>query len=683
MPRALRIGIDIGGTFTDFVIFELESSTLKTLKILSTPDDPASAVLSGLQLLLEGDPKEISIIHGSTVATNALLERKGALTALVTTAGFRDILQIGRQNRSQLYDFFDEPLPPLVPEKLRLEVTERVDHNGNVLIPLANHQLTDLIPYLKNHNVESVAVCLLFSFAQPSHENQIANSLREANFFVSASSEVLPEFREYERTSTTVVNAYVSPIINRYLTRLDSGINPSSCTPIKIAIMQSNGGVIGVNEAKTSGVRCILSGPAGGVTGSAFLAKQMQIANELDPNAVKIITFDMGGTSTDVSLIDGKSMITTESQIGGCPIRIPMLDIHTIGAGGGSIASVDSGGALRVGPESAGAYPGPACYGLAGNLTKPVLLPTVTDANLILGRILADHFLDGKMKLNRSFSGKAMENICKQLDLTIDRLASGIIEVTNAHMERALRLISVERGYDPKEFTLFAYGGAGGQHAADLARRVGIPRVVIPPMASTLSAFGMLAADIVKDYVKTVMLPGDSDPLYLDSILEPMILQGLREIKVQGIPAEEIHTESSLDVRYKGQSYELTIPFSAEFAEAYHQKHHLVYGYARPEAPLEIVNLRVRATGKVAMPQLPRPLPGTDSPDRALLNLRPVIINDTTENVRTYRGERLMANDRIAGPALIVRPDTTIWVGRTDILQVDVFGNYIIEVNAP
>lgn len=677
MRDSLRIGIDIGGTFTDFVIFEPKKQTIKTLKLLSTPEDPSAAVLDGLRQLLKQEPHDISIIHGSTVATNTLLERKGAITALITTAGFRDVLQIGRQNRLELYDFFSDPPPPLVPHNLRYEVTERVDNQGQVVVPLETDQIDELIYKLNEDNVEAVAVCLLFSFANSMHENFIAKKLRDANFVASVSCEVLPEFREYERTSTTVVNAYVSPILDRYLEKLESGIKAFPFSHTNLSIMQSNGGVIGLDDARRNGVRCILSGPAGGVTGSEYIARQIQEASNLELNDIKIITFDMGGTSTDVSLIDGTAFVTTDSQIGGYPIRIPMIDIHTIGAGGGSIASVDMGGAMRVGPESAGSHPGPACYGLASN---HALLPTVTDANLILGRVLADKFLDGKMKLERNLSHIALAKIGKQLEIEPHQVALGIIEITNAHMERALRVISVERGYDPKDFTLLAFGGAGGQHASELARRIGIPRIIIPPQASTLSAFGMLAANIVKDYVITVMLSGDTSDRELYTIYAGLIEHGTKEIVSQGITSEETSVECSLDLRYKGQSYELTIPYTNNFADTFHKHHHKLYGYSRPEAPLEIVNLRVKAIGKVAMPRLKELPTGSGDPERAILGLREVVFEDEPESINAYWGERLRPKDMINGPALIIRPDTTILIGKTDSLEVDFFGNYIIKV---
>ena len=429
----LRIGIDIGGTFTDFVVYNPSTQQTNTFKLLSTPANPALAVLEGLnQILSDRSDKQATIVHGSTVATNALLEYKGARTALVSTAGFKDILQIGRQNRPSLYDLTVSLPEPLVPADMRFEVDERVLHTGEVLKTLDPAQVQSLTKSIEATSAEAVAICLLFSFLHPEHENQIAESLRSAGYFVSVSSEILPEFREYERCSTTVVNAYVSPVLGKYLTYLENVLEPG----MRLSVMQSNGGAIQPAEARQAGVRCILSGPAGGVVGCEYIGKSIH-----PDGALRLIGFDMGGTSTDVSLIDGTRQITTEAVVSGHPIHLPMLDIHTIGAGGGSIARVDPGGALRVGPESTGADPGPACYGKGD-------IPTITDANVVLGRLAPELFLDGKMQLDAHRSWLAIEKIGKQLNMETTRVALGIIQVANAHMERALRVISVERGWE-------------------------------------------------------------------------------------------------------------------------------------------------------------------------------------------------------------------------------------------
>ncbi len=543
----LRIGIDIGGTFTDFVVYDPASQRIETFKLLSTPGDPALAVLKGLEkIFAEKGTQVATIIHGSTVATNALLERKGAQVALVTTHGFRDVLQIGRQNRPSLYNFFADPSPALVPSPLRFEIDERVAHTGQILQALNPVQVEILIPALKSKGISAVAVCFLYSFLHPEHEQAVAAQLSSAGFLVSLSSEILPEFREYERTSTTVVNAYVSPVLEKYLSHLEQALDSQT----RLRVMQSNGGNISPTEARKFGVRCILSGPAGGVVGCET------IGSLIDPaGGFRLIGFDMGGTSTDVSLIDGKPQVITDAMVSGCPIHIPMLDIHTIGAGGGSIAHVDPGGALRVGPESAGADPGPACYGRGD-------FPTVTDANLVLGRLSAEHFLGGQMPLDVLRARAVMSKLAGKLGLTLEQAALGVIAVSNAHMERALRLISVERGHDPRRFTLLSFGGAGGLHAADLARGLGIPSVLVPPLASTLSAFGMLAADVIKDYTLTVMLPGSTPVPDLSARLDVLAERGRREILSEGVSSDRICIECFLDMRYRGQSYELIVPFS-------------------------------------------------------------------------------------------------------------------------
>ena len=662
----MRIGIDIGGTFTDFVVFDENSGDLHTFKILSTAHDPAQAVLSGLRDVPGDSPP--SIVHGSTVATNALLERKGARTALITTRGFRDILTIGRQIRSDIYDFFVDRPEPLVPAESCLEITERVDHHGQVLVPLDQDGLPALIQELRAQSIESVAISLLFSFLHPEHEAWLARSLRGAGFTVSPSSEILPEFREYERTSTTVINAYVSPIMDHYLGRLEQEFHTSD-----FRIMQSNGGSIRAAEARSQAVRSILSGPAGGVVGASHAAHVAGFD--------QIITFDMGGTSTDVSLSRGGIHVSTQAEIGGLPIRIPVIDIHTVGSGGGSIAYLDAGGALRVGPQSAGSDPGPICYGRGGQQ------PTVTDANLILGRLAPDHFLGGRMSLDLEATADALADLAGRASLPAQpglslaqTAALGVVQIVNAHMERALRVISVERGYDPRDFVLVSFGGAGGLHACDLARGLGIRRVLIPPGASTLSAFGMLSADVVKDYVQTVMLPADTPYDELNGRLAPLAGRGQREVASEGVPPDRITLHRELDIRYLGQSYELTVPLTPGFVDAFHQAHHRAYGHGEPSAPLEVVNLRLRAVGAVTPPPLPRTEVGPSDPSRAPEGCRPVVIGSGLAQVPFYLGERLAAGQVVPGPAVIVQSDTTIFIGQSDQAAVDEYFNLMIEV---
>jgi N-methylhydantoinase A len=670
--QRIRIGIDIGGTFTDFVIYDPATQTLHSFKRSTTPADPAQAVLDGLQALpVTGSA--LRIIHGSTVATNALLERKGAPTALITTRGFRDVLQIGRQNRQALYDLRATPPAPLVPREWRLEVDERVDQHGHILCALDPTQVDTLIPFLHQQGVQSVAVCLLFAFLAPAHEQEIAHRLRKAGFFVSASAEILPEYREYERSSTTVINAYVSPILDRYIAHLEqallNGAQPSR--DVELRIMQSNGGSIRTQEARRAGVRCIVSGPAGGVVGALHMAR---LAAQPKQQPVKIITFDMGGTSTDVSLCIDAIKTTHEASVGGFPVGVPIIDIHTVGAGGGSIASVDLGGALRVGPQSAGAFPGPACYGHSQQ-------PTVTDANVVLGRLPADHFLGGQMKLDAERASQALEALGRPLGLSAVEAAHGVVQIANAHMELALRVISVERGHDPRDFTLVSFGGAGGLHAVALARRLGIPTVLVSPYASTLSAFGMLVADVVKDYAQTVMFPGDTPFDVLRPSFEPLLERGMREVAEEGIGPDGRIAQPLLDMRYRGQSYELSIPCSPNFVNDFHTAHQTTYGYARIDSPIEIVNLRLRVIGHVPTPPL-RPLPnaGTD-PAGALLEYRPVMLK-TLCQVPFYQGEALRPGNRISGPAIILRNDTTILLDEQDSALVDGYQNLLITVGA-
>ncbi|MDM8528015.1 hydantoinase/oxoprolinase family protein [Anaerolineales bacterium HSG24] len=662
----MRIGIDIGGTFTDFVFFDEQTGQFETFKTLSTPTKPEEAVLFGLKSKpLTAKPH---IVHGSTVATNALLERKGAITALITTVGFQDILEIGRQNRPDIYDLSSRRPSALVPPALRFGITERIDHQGQVIQPLDLSELDKLIELLRRANVSAVAVSFLFSFLYSEHEEQVASRLRQAGFFVSASNEVLPEFREYERTSTTTVNAYISPIMDRYLARLEQESGAAD-----FRVMQSNGGSIRASKARREAVRCVLSGPAGGVVGARYVAQKAGFG--------QLITFDMGGTSTDVSLCDGDIQITTEGEIGGLPIRIPIIDIHTVGAGGGSIAHVDAGGALRVGPESAGANPGPICYDQGGTE------PTVTDANLILGRLPANQFLGGQMTLNQAATKIAMEQLARQANLTAhlgltlaQTVAAGIITIANAHMERALRVISVQRGYDPREFTLVSFGGAGGLHAVELARALNIPKLLIPPHASTLSAFGMLTAEVIKDYARTVMLTGETSYAELAGRMEQLISQGRAEVMTEGVPEYDIRLEPLLDMRYQGQSYELMIPLSEQFLSNFHTTHEYTYGYSEPTMPIEIVNIRLRVLGYLPPPPLPEVESGSIHELLKPFDRKFTILANQLVDTPFYRGADIQPSQQILGPAVVVHSDTTVFIGQGDVLQMDKYRNLLIRV---
>ena len=687
-PASLLIGIDIGGTFTDFVFFDPTRGEVTTFKVFSTPTDPSQAVINGLQAFLADKANQdqvnfpsFTITHGSTVATNALLERKGARTALVTTSGFRDVLEIGRQNRPNLYDLVSKPLEMIIPRSWRYEIGERVDNQGQVLKEIDEGDLADLIARIDSEAIESVAICLLFSFLHPEHEQKIARDLRKTGLFVSLSSEVLPEYREYERTSTTVLNAYVSPIIDAYLGSLETSLTDIG-HPYHLRIMQSNGGIINVNEARRTGVRCIVSGPAGGVVGASYIGQAVLADNAINhkddfqDTHLKMITFDMGGTSTDVSLIDQQPSISTESVVGGFPIGIPMLDVHTIGAGGGSIARVDLGGALRVGPESAGAEPGPACYARGDSSSD---LPTVTDANVVLGRMPADHFLGGEIQLDEVRAFTVMEKLGAALGTDAIECAQGVIEVINAHMERALRLVTIERGNDPEEFVLLSFGGAGGLHAVQLARRLSIPKVIVPPVASTLSAYGMLVAEVIKDYSLTVMFTGGDDKEKIDGTFQPLFDQGRDDLLSEDIPDNRIRFEPSLDMRYRGQSYELNIPFRGNFLGEFHRAHEIDYGHAHPGAEVEIVNIRLRAVGITTPPEIPSFRERNGDSTKAILGYRPVVVDHHRVETPIYQGELLSPGDQIEGPAVVARKDTTIYLPMASSTVVDRFLNQVIS----
>jgi N-methylhydantoinase A len=664
----LLIGIDIGGTFTDFVVWSSNDQILQRFKILSTPSDPAEAVLQGLNQLPYQTRRHI--VHGSTVATNAILERKGARMALITTKGFRDVLLIGRQDRPELYDLFPSIPPPLVSHEWCLEITERVDFEGNVVTPLQEKELETIIETLRCENIHSVAVSFLFSFVNPAHEQWVTEQLRAEGFFVTASSEILPEFREYERTSTTVVNAYVSPVLDGYLASLEREITPKA-----FHLLQSNGGRLSVSQARGHGVRSILSGPAGGVVGARYLAGLAGFN--------RILTFDMGGTSTDVSLVHEDIHVTTEAEVGGCPIRVPVIDIHTVGSGGGSLATLDAGGNLRVGPQSAGANPGPVCYGRGG------LIPTVTDAHVVLGRLPTDGFLGGQMVLDVEAAKNAFDKLGQQVSLisqfgldTRQTLALGMIQIANAHMERALRVISVERGEDPRETVLVSFGGAGGLHACDLARALGVHYVLVSPMAATLSALGMLVADVELDYVHTVMLPNEVPFAMLKQQTTDLARQGEEDLLREGVSPEQAVITRTVDVRYVGQSFDLNVPLNPQFRQEFDRIHQERYGYCQQDAPIEIVNVRVRAIGRVAPPSLTASPVGPADASSAKGEERPVVLSHGIQAVPHYWGNRLCPGHEVSGPAILVLDDTTVYLGPDDHAKIDAYSNILIDVGA-
>jgi N-methylhydantoinase A len=630
----MRIGVDAGGTFTDFVVLH-DDGRMETFKLRSHPREPAKVILAGL----ERAAGAAEVVHGSTVATNALLERKGARTAFVTTAGFEDLLEIGRQNRAELYNLTPGPRQLLADRDLCFGVRERAFHDGTVTLRPSVAELSRLKVKLRRARVKAVAICFLHSYRNAANEGAVKAALGGGDWYLCTSHEISPEFREYERGSTTFINAYVGPLMETYLTEL------SRARRYRIAIMQSNGGFLSAREAAKHAVRTVLSGPAGGVVGALETARNSGYR--------RVLGFDMGGTSTDVSLADGAPRESTESMVAGFPIRVPMLDIHTVGAGGGSIARVDAGGLLRVGPESAGADPGPACYGVGTEAT-------VTDAHVVLGRISAAQLLGGAMAIDVERAGAAVDRVARKMKLDRIAAAAGILRVANANMERAIRVVSVERGYDPRDFVLVAFGGSGGLHACEIARELGIETVIVPEYAGALSALGMLMADAVRDYAAGVLGRGD-----LEKEFAALERRARRES-----PGAEI--ERSADLRYRGQSYELNVTWPGA-ARAFHQEHARIYGYATQEREIETVTIRVRARQRVAKPKLTR-----EPFRKGRAETRRVWVDggwrDTPALPRAQVGSR-----RAAGPALILDYGSTTLVPPEWWYRNDRSGNLIIS----
>ena len=638
----MRIGVDAGGTFTDFVVLH-DDGRMETFKLRSHPREPAKVILAGLERACAEASRDVAdVVHGSTVATNALLERKGARTAFVTTAGFEDLLEIGRQNRAELYNLTPAPRHLLADRDLSFGVRERTHHDGTISLRPSAAELKRLAAKLRRARVKSVAICFLHSYRNPANERAAAAQLLRDDLYLCTSDEISPEFREYERGSTTYINAYVGPLMQTYLTEL------SRARRYRVAIMQSNGGFLSARQAAKHAVRTVLSGPAGGVVGALETARHSGFK--------RVLGFDMGGTSTDVSLADGAPRESTESMVAGYPIRVPMLDIHTVGAGGGSIARVDAGGLLRVGPESAGADPGPACYGIGADAT-------VTDAHVVLGRIGAAQLLGGAMSIDVERAGAAVDRLARAMKLDRIAAAAGVLRVANANMERAIRVVSVERGYDPRDFALVAFGGSGGLHACEIARELGIGTVIVPEQAGELSALGMLMADAVRDYAAGAL--GRSDLEKQFTILE-------RRARRES-PSAEI--ERTADLRYRGQSYELNVLWPGERAatRAFHREHARVYGYATPEREIEVVTIRARARQRLAKPKLMRG-PYRKGPAET----RRVWVEGAWRKIPALARAQVSPR-RAAGPALILDYGSTTLVPPRWWYRNDRTGNLIIS----
>lgn len=669
------IGIDIGGTFVDIVVHDV--SSLRALKVPSSPHALTKGVLVGLdQLIKSGSllPASVRrITHGSTVATNALLEGKWAKTALITTRGFRDVLEIGRQARPVLYDFSFKRSRPIVPRDLRFEVEERIDAEGKILRPLQTEEVDALIPRLKAAGVETVAICLLFSFINPDHERAIKARLSSAlRLPITLSSELIPEFREYERTATTAVNAALRPVVEGYLTALEDGAKTLGL-PVAWRIMQSGGDVSRAAHAQKEPVRMLLSGPAGGVEGARSLGK---LAGMND-----LITLDMGGTSCDVSLIqDGMIQRTTTGKVGAYPVALPMVDIHTIGAGGGSIAWIDHGDALRVGPQSAGAVPGPACYGQGGKE------PTVTDAHLVLGHLLSDHPLGGLAALHLKAAKEVLKKIAEPLHLTCEAAALGILKVADAAMERAIRVISVERGHDPRRFTLLAFGGAGPLHAVSIARRLGISKVMIPAIAGVVSAYGLLVAESGYNFSQGLVRPlRELDLATLKAFFFNLQQRGAAELSADGVADDKMVFHRSVDLRYLGQAHELTLPLPGEpvdssFVErveaAFHAAHRQRYGHAAEGESVELVAIRLRA---VAPPERIEPLSISDFARREGQTTRSWFSDAGPLETRVISRETIRRGETLDGPAIVTGEDATALLPPDTQARADRFGNLIVE----
>jgi N-methylhydantoinase A len=714
MPRRsqpLRVAIDTGGTFTDCVWIDPATDQLRMLKVFSTPADPSQAIAAALAKIAGN--KNLVLLHGTTVGTNSLLERKGARTALVTTAGFEDAIEIGRQARPQLYDFFFDGIPPLVPADLRFGIDERVSATGETLISPAPPDLQALAAKLSAKNPDSVAISLLFSFANPANELAVARALRQLQVPLSISAQILPEFREYERTSTVVINAYLQPVMQRYLENLERRARPAdsagnrseleamveplpfragesaktsgAAAPAKtnprIFVMQSSGGITSLTAAVREPVRTVLSGPAGGVVGAAAVARRSGFE--------RIIAIDMGGTSTDVSLVEGAITTASHAEIAGLVIGVPMLDIHTVGAGGGSLARFDAAGVLRVGPESAAADPGPICYGRG-------MQPTVTDANLLLGRLRPTRFLGGDFTLDldrtRHLTGDWLKR--QKSFLTLEQFAEGVIRVVNATMEKAIRVVSVERGRDPRDYALVAFGGAGGLHAWALADALRIPHVIIPALPGALSAFGILVSDVVKDYSRTVLLTssGKLPHARLKAEFTALEKQAAHDFRSESWPGRIQHL-GSVDLRYRGQGYELNIPFTKNMLADFHKEHARRYGYAHPDREVELVTLRLRALVKN---RKENPLTSRDNVGTAALGRsgRARLGRFTAQKDRVqfdgrqlsatiYSRDQLTPGKNYSGPAIVTEYSATTVIPVRKQFYLDAAGNLVIGPPTP
>ncbi|MCB8959591.1 MAG: hydantoinase/oxoprolinase family protein [Ardenticatenales bacterium] len=680
----LKLGIDTGGTHTDFVLLDSESGQIWTAKVPSTPADPLNGVLTGLAAVLERAGATSSqlaeLTYGTTIVVNMLVQQQAMQTGLITTRGFRDVLEIGRAYRQgNIYDLYLDKPEPLVPRDLRLEVTERLNFRGEVLTLLDEDECRQVIHTFKQREVNSIAVCLLHSYANPSHEQRL-KELISAEFpeaYVSLSSEINPVFREYERTSTTVVNARVMPAMVSHLTQFTDQMQ-SHGVGARLYTMQANGGKATFAAARQKPVHVINSGPVGGVIAGAEIARQV--------GCRQAITLDMGGTSCDVALLDlGQPVMAAHSQVAGYPVQIPSIDLNIVGAGGGSIAWLDSGGGLRVGPRSAGAEPGPVCYGRGGTE------PTVTDANLVTGRLNPDYFLQGAIRLDEAAAHAAIRaKIAEPLGISTLAAAAGILAVANATMVRAIKLMTVERGFDPRDFTLIAFGGAGPLHALQLAEELEIPTTIVPRYPGNTSALGLALADIRHDYAATrIELLTEAEPAAVEAVFARLEAAARAQLAADQLPAAAGVLNRFCDLRYYGQGFELTVPVAgpitsqadlAALAVAFHEAHRRSFGHANEGDPVEMVNLRVSAAGEAGRPDMrDRPVA---APSQQIPATRSVFIDQQPHICQVYRRSALPAGATLSGPAIVEQAGSTTLLLPRHTAKVDPFGNLVIALEA-
>ena len=677
-----RVTVDTGGTFSDFVYLDESSGELSIAKFPSTPDDPSRAIMAGIEALHADRPCEISYFcHGTTVGTNALLEEKGARTALLVTEGFRGIYPVGEQARpygAAIFDVLYGKPSPLVPASLTAEVKERVDFRGNVLRPLDESALRGTVRAIAAQGVQSIAVCLLFSFLHPEHERRVRTIIlgEMPHAIVSLSCEVLPQIREYYRLSTTVINAYLQPVLGRYLAALDHRLDAAGVVSPQKYVMQSSGGMSRFATAARRAATTVLSGPAGGVIAGAAMARMMGVAN--------IITFDMGGTSCDVALIkEGEPLMANGGKIAGRDLAMPMLDINTVSAGGGTIAEIDRLGLLQVGPHSAGAQPGPACYGRGGEAA------TITDCNLVLGNLGEDNFLGGRVALLPGRARATIEaKIARPLGMDVLAAAEGIIRIIDVKMDEAIRAISTMRGHDLRDFMLLAFGGAGPLHAARIARELGMSGVIVPRYPGVFSAMGLLMADVIHDYTRSQLAPlEDAKPADVNEMFERLASQAMEELRGDGFVQKSIHVERALDLRYAGQGYEIAVPCRAqpfdggalkELRAAFDQHHQRMFGHMAPHETVEIVSYRVRGIGLVPPVRLPTfksaGIPLAD----AQRTRRRVRFDGKDVDCPVYERERLDVGLSFAGPAIVEQLDCTTVLCPGQTAHVDEWKNLIV-----